>query len=79
MRHSSSRKKNCALKFKMNKQKHWDEHMKKIFLSLSAFLLMSLSACAVHTPHGSVVVDPEHNHGGYGDFCPPGQAKKGRC
>jgi len=34
----------------------------------------------VYTPAGSVVVDPDspyHNHPG--DFCPPGQAKKGRC
>ncbi|WP_373684002.1 hypothetical protein [Acinetobacter sp. YH12080] len=44
-----------------------------------------LSACAVHTREGSIVVDPDRNHYPYnypdrhGDFCPPGQAKKGRC
>lgn len=43
-------------------------------------VLLGLSACAVHTPHGSVVVDPDRTYGGgHGDFCPPGQAKKGRC
>ncbi len=38
-----------------------------------------LTACAVYTPAGSVVVDPNgpgHPSGG-GGFCPPGQAKKG--
>nr|WP_228151402.1 MULTISPECIES: hypothetical protein [Acinetobacter] len=42
----------------------------------------ALTACAVHTPEGSIVVDPNGNLGHYehgGDFCPPGQAKKGRC
>jgi hypothetical protein len=40
----------------------------------------SLTACAVHTPSGSVVVDPAGPHGqGKGKFCPPGQAKKGNC
>ena len=38
-----------------------------------------LSACAVYTPRGSVVVDPD-GHGAYGQrHCPPGQAKKGNC
>ena len=54
--------------------------MKKILLSFAAVICLSLSACAVHTPHGSVVVDPVTHHGhGNGNFCPPGQAKKGRC
>lgn len=55
----------------------------KVLLSLFAAAAL-LSGCAVHTPSGSVVVDP-HTHvhtgggGGNGKFCPPGQAKKGRC
>jgi len=53
--------------------------MKKILLYLGMLFTFSLSACAVYTPHGSVVIDPEGNHNGHGDFCPPGQAKKGRC
>ena len=48
--------------------------MKRIMLVCT--MLAMLSACAVYTPHGSVVVDPDHGHGG---FCPPGQAKKGNC
>ncbi|PLC48259.1 hypothetical protein CR159_18940 [Pollutimonas subterranea] len=46
-------------------------------IALLAFTVSILSACAVYTPSGSVVVDP---HGGdRGGFCPPGQAKKGNC
>lgn len=46
-------------------------------IALLAFTVSFLSACAVYTPSGSVVVDP---HGGdRGGFCPPGQAKKGNC
>ena len=54
--------------------------MKALFLCVVAIFTMSLSACAVHTREGSIVIDPDspyHNHPG--DFCPPGQAKKGRC
>ncbi len=53
-------------------------NMKKFLVCAAA--IFTLSACAVYTPAGSVVVDPDspyHNHPG--DFCPPGQAKKGRC
>lgn len=57
--------------------------MKKMMMLFAAASLLSLSACAVHTPHGSVVVDPDYElgHGGHhgGRFCPPGQAKKGNC
>jgi hypothetical protein len=53
----------------------------KNILALAAILSL-LSACAVHTRSGSVVVDP-HTHskpsGNGGGFCPPGQAKKGNC
>lgn len=54
----------------------------KILLLISAlFYSFALTACAVYTPKGSVVVDPNgvdsrHTHG---KFCPPGQAKKGNC
>ena len=51
----------------------------KVFLILCA-TLVCLSGCAVYTPAGSVVVDPngpgQRHDGG---FCPPGQAKKGNC
>ncbi|MCH7315415.1 hypothetical protein [Acinetobacter sp. ANC 3882] len=53
--------------------------MKITLLYLCTLLTLILSACAVHTPHGSVIVDPDNHHDGRGDFCPPGQAKKGRC
>lgn len=46
-------------------------------LSLFAVAAM-LCGCAVYTPSGSVVVDPQVKSDG-GRFCPPGQAKKGRC
>lgn len=54
-------------------------------------LLLSVAlagGCAVHTKSGSVVVDPKgvaDKPGGgpptneKGEFCPPGQKKKGRC
>lgn len=55
--------------------------MKTLVIALLAGVL--LNACAVYTPAGSVVVDPNgpgHTHGGGGGgFCPPGQAKKGNC
>lgn len=47
--------------------------MKKLIFAM----LFALAACAVHTPQGSVIVDPHHH--GSGQFCPPGQAKKGNC
>lgn len=50
---------------------------------LCSLLLASffLSGCAVYTPAGSVVVDPNSpgSHRDGGGFCPPGQAKKGNC
>jgi hypothetical protein len=50
--------------------------MKKVVSLLS--LIVVLSSCALYTPSGSVVIDP--NGGGHGGgFCPPGQAKKGNC
>lgn len=56
-----------------------------LLLPLALALLTALSGCAVHTPSGSVIIDPArpaggsgHGHGN-GTFCPPGQAKKGNC
>lgn len=51
-------------------------NVKRILLVCA--ILTSLSACAVYTPRGSVVVDPDGGHRS-GTFCPPGQAKKGNC
>lgn len=55
--------------------------MKKLGLLAGVFLSLSLTACAVHTRDGSIVVDPDRSYYPYGkgNFCPPGQAKKGRC
>mgnify|MGYP001271649558 CR=1 FL=1 len=50
--------------------------------TLAALLMATtLSACAVYTPSGSVVIDPARagTPAGNGKFCPPGQAKKGNC
>ena len=58
-----------------------------LLLPLALALLTTLSGCAVHTPSGSLIIDParpaggsghSHDHGN-GTFCPPGQAKKGNC
>lgn len=67
--------------------KHQDNYKTKEIamkiMSICAALMISLSftACAVHTPDGSIIVDPDRSYypHGQGDFCPPGQAKKGRC
>lgn len=53
----------------------------KTFASLFVVAAL-LSGCAVHTPSGSIVIDParaDRHHGNGGGFCPPGQAKKGNC
>ncbi|MBL8447035.1 MAG: hypothetical protein JNJ44_06440 [Zoogloeaceae bacterium] len=50
----------------------------KVVLSLLVVTTL-VTACAVYTPAGSVVVDPGPAPGGGGGFCPPGQAKKGNC
>jgi hypothetical protein len=47
-------------------------------LPLFAVIAM-LCGCAVYTPSGSVVVDPHATVKSDSGFCPPGQAKKGRC
>jgi hypothetical protein len=51
--------------------------MKNLFLI--ALLALPLVACktTAQNDHGKIIVeDGVHNHG---DFCPPGQAKKGNC
>lgn len=48
----------------------------KTLVSLLAIALL-LAGCAIHTPGGSVVLDPGVKSGG--GHCPPGQAKKGNC
>ncbi|ENU90945.1 hypothetical protein LF296_12415 [Acinetobacter vivianii] len=61
--------------------------MKYFLLVVTLLGSVGLTACAVHTREGSIVVDPEGrlNDGRYydghgnGRFCPPGQAKKGNC
>jgi hypothetical protein len=59
-----------------------------LLLACAAALALGASACAVHTKSGSVIVDPkgvDSKPGGgpptneRGEFCPPGQKKKGRC
>lgn len=53
----------------------------KALLAMALGLGTLVSGCAVYTPGGAVVapaavvVDPGPGPG----FCPPGQAKKGRC
>ncbi len=38
-----------------------------------------LSGCSLRLPGiGIDIGDPGHDHG-HGEFCPPGQAKKGNC
>jgi hypothetical protein len=46
---------------------------------LAVLLVLTMVGCAVYTPAGSVVVDPNGGSQGGGGFCPPGQAKKGNC
>lgn len=51
-------------------------------MTAAATMALLVTGCAVHTPGGSVVVDPDRTYGKHphdGNFCPPGQAKKGRC
>lgn len=60
--------------------------------ALLAATLALLTACSIHTHPRQIIIDPVqdhdhhareggpgHGHGHQGDFCPPGQAKKGRC
>ncbi|HSV70780.1 MAG TPA: hypothetical protein VLI72_11770 [Methylibium sp.] len=51
--------------------------MMKTLLGLA--LVATLAGCAIYTPSGAIVVDPQGSGQGGGGFCPPGQAKKGNC
>lgn len=54
--------------------------MKTLLVAILAAAI--LGGCAVYTPSGAIVVDPQVRSapgGGGGGFCPPGQAKKGNC
>ena len=53
---------------------------------LCSLVLALLSACSLHAnphnarinlPGGSIEIEGDNTH--QGKFCPPGQAKKGRC
>lgn len=52
--------------------------MNKLALLLLLLVIpVTLSACKTTIDERRVVVDTDHR--GNGDFCPPGQAKKGNC
>lgn len=55
--------------------------MKVLFVACALSVTALLGGCAVYTPAGSVVVDPQGVPPAVerGGFCPPGQAKKGNC
>ena len=52
-------------------------------LMLSTIALLGLAACSVTPGQGSKIVLKDgttiQSGAGNGQFCPPGQAKKGRC
>ena len=50
---------------------------KLALIILLGIIPVSLGACKTTVDKNQVVVDTDHN--GHGDFCPPGQAKKGNC
>ena len=60
--------------------------MKARCMVVAAVCAVALGGCVVKGPEVrvkppiEVKVDGDHqHHGGGGKFCPPGQAKKGRC
>lgn len=56
--------------------------MKFLIIATCAWLLVSISGCALYTPSGALVIDPAPVKAApaeRGRFCPPGQAKKGNC
>ncbi len=57
--------------------------MRLIFLILGLFSLLVVSGCSLHEASGEIggveVKVKDKDGGGDGDFCPPGQEKKGRC
>lgn len=50
---------------------------KLAFLLIMLIVPITLGACKTTVSEDRVVVDTDRN--GNGDFCPPGQAKKGNC
>ena len=51
--------------------------MKTLLLCAAAIFTMSLSACAVHTPEGSIVIDPDSPYYGHpGGFAHLDRRKK---
>ncbi|WP_275287243.1 hypothetical protein [Halomonas elongata] len=58
--------------------------MRIFSLLLGTLLIAGLAGCSyqparISTEPAVIIDDGEHGHRGGGDFCPPGQAKKGRC
>lgn len=51
------------------------------YVLLSALCVLSLSACNATVRDGNTHVHVNDGYGGHGhgNFCPPGQAKKGNC
>lgn len=50
------------------------------YVLLSAFCVLSLSACnATYKDENAHINVNDGYYGGHGNFCPPGQAKKGNC
>ena len=53
--------------------------MKKLFVCTMAVLSLAACKTTAEGDHGKITVQDGHYHDGHGDFCPPGQAKKGNC
>mgnify|MGYP000226960741 CR=1 FL=1 len=57
--------------------------MKYRLMLLPMVAVLGLAGCktTVDGRNDRVVIDADDDyyHGGHGDFCPPGQAKKGNC
>lgn len=55
----------------------------RLFISMVMLLSFSfIGGCSLHEAKGEVggvEVEVKNKDGGSGDFCPPGQAKKGNC
>ncbi|MBW5799012.1 hypothetical protein [Halomonas elongata] len=56
--------------------------MRMILCAMVAMLGVAIAGCSYEpariSTEPAVIID-DGGHGGGGDFCPPGQAKKGRC
>jgi len=57
--------------------------MKLASMVIAAVCCAAVGGCVLKGPElrvgPPVEVNVEHDNGGGGKFCPPGQAKKGRC